>query len=466
MKTPQFAHNINLSIASVVLVIIIISLMVGISTLIFQTPLSPLIVMGLIIISVLIVFFVTKPIWALYAAVFATFLPQQVIALVPITLLRNYLVTLIVFIAAFSWLLNAIIQKRKIIWKSPVLLIVAFAIWSIISLFWASNLALGRQMLIAILISFSLLFIIVNQIISINALNGLMRILALIGWLLVFAGIGTVLINGYTPGTRFSILGINENFFGIQLLLTLPGVIWQAMRPSGHLRVVNRLLSFTYLILIIGLIAMSGSRGSALSLLVTLLALCLWKSTRVWGMLGLVVMGVGAIVTPMLLVTILERFTSQQGDTLLGGREVIWQAAWNLILDHMWTGVGIGNARQALLPYISIIGTIGGSESAPTHNPILQVWTEVGLPGVLLYLGILGNVIWLFIRQYLLVISYSIKEIAPYFALMAASFFGYLLSWIKGGGIEYDFSYFLILSLLLIPSYMNLLKPRTTIEKN
>ncbi len=466
MKTPQFARNINLSITSVVLGIIIISLMVGISTLFFQAPLSPLIVGGLIITSLLIVAFLTKPLWALYAAIFATFLPQQVIALVSITLLRNYLVTLIVFIAIFSWLLNVIIQKHKIIWKSPVLLLLAFAIWSIITLLWATNLALGRQMLIAILISFSLLVIIVNQIISIKELNGLMRTLALIGWLLVFAGLGTVLTNGYTPGTRFTILGINENFFGIQLLLTLPGVIWQAMRPSRHLRMLNKLLSYTYLVLIIGLIAMSGSRGSALSLLITLLALSLWKSTRAWGMLGLLVMVVGAIFTPMLVVTILERFASQQGDTLLGGREAIWQAAWNLILDHMWTGVGIGNARQALLPYISIIGTIGGSESAPTHNPILQVWTEVGLPGALLYLGILGNAIWLFIRQYLLVLRYSIKDIGPYFALIAALFFGYLISWIKGGGIEYDFTYFLILSFLLIPSYMNLLNPSNMIENN
>jgi hypothetical protein len=44
--------------------------------------------------------------------------------------------------------------------------------------------------------------------------------------------------------------------------------------------------------------------------------------------------------------------------------------------------------------------------------------------------------------------------LTPYFALVCSAFVGYMFSWIKGGGMESDFSYFLMLALLLIPYTM------------
>jgi hypothetical protein len=62
------------------------------------------------------------------------------------------------------------------------------------------------------------------------------------------------------------------------------------------------------------------------------------------------------------------------------------------------------------------------------------------------------SAVWSFIRHYIWFKKHKAYNLLPYFALVFAAFLGYLASWIKGGGMEADFSYFLMLALLLIPS--------------
>lgn len=455
MRTAQSPRKVNLTRVGLVLLTIIISITAGISILVFQTSLSPLIVLVGVLATTLIYVLLVKPVWALYIAVTAVFIPQQVVQLLPIPLLANYLISILVLLAGISWLMNVAIQRRKIVWKGTILLMSGFMIWSVITLFWASNLTSGRQALITLLIGFLSLVLLVNQVNTAKALSGLLTTLALIGWMLVLAGIGTVLVERYTQGSRLNILGINENLFGIQLLLAMPGVLWQAIRPSSRNGILKGLMAFVYLVLAMGLIAMSGSRGSAISFLVILLGICLWKPTRVWGVLVLLVLVLGVLLTPLLFSTTLDRFALVQGDTLLGGREALWQATLNLIFDNFWLGVGIGNARHALVPYAILLRDIGGNDSVATHNPVLQVWAETGVPGILLYLSVLGSAIWTFIRQYLRHRQSGARDLLLYYALVGSLFFGYILSWIKGGGMESDPTYFLMLALLLIPAGLN-----------
>lgn len=456
MRTVSFLRTTNLPSMGVMLLAILISLTAGISGLIFSSPLSPLYVMVGVLAPICTVVLLFRKTWALYAAVFIVFLPQQIVGLLPITFLARYLITLVVLLAGLAWLLNAAIQQLKITWTGSVLLMLGFAAWSILSLLWAPNLTLGRQMLITILLDILLLVLLANEINSLKVLNGLMTTLALVGWMLVLAGAGTVLTQGYTPGSRLSILGINENDYGIQLMLAMPGVLWLAIRPDGRRSMLMRLMGFAYMVLVIGLVAMSGSRGSAISLIFILLAFCFWKPTRSLGVFCLGLMALGVILLPLVFSTTLERFAVTEGDTMLGGREVLWKATWNLIVDHPWTGVGIGNARHEVIPYVMMLTGPDVRESVPSHNPILQVWAETGLPGILLYLGSLGSAAALFVRQYFLRRKYDMQVFTPYFALISSLFLGYMFSWIKGGGIEFSLTYFLMLSLLLIPASLNI----------
>ena len=91
------------------------------------------------------------------------------------------------------------------------------------------------------------------------------------------------------------------------------------------------------------------------------------------------------------------------------------------------------------------------------HNPILTVWSETGIPGIILYLGILVSAIWSFAKQYLRYKKRDAGEkFTPYFSLVASVFLGYMVSWFKGGGMQTHFTYFLLLALLLIPSGMDI----------
>lgn len=59
------------------------------------------------------------------------------------------------------------------------------------------------------------------------------------------------------------------------------------------------------------------------------------------------------------------------------------------------------------------------------------------------------------------------RFLTPYFALISCLFASYMPSWIKGGGMESDFTYFLILALLVIPSQLeDIEEPETSTEIN
>ena len=205
------------------------------------------------------------------------------------------------------------------------------------------------------------------------------------------------------------------------------------------------------MILTIVVVAMSGSRGSAISLVLTLLLFLLWKSTRPWGILGLLILVFAGLMAPFMFTTLVDRFLLAGGDTMLGGREALWQASLQLIRDHLWGGVGIGNAPYALAPYLRTLRGVLGRESTSIHNPILVVWAETGIPGIILYLGVLVSAIFLFTREYLEAVKNKKIEFPVYYALVSAVLAGYIISWIKGGGVEKDHLYFFMLSLLFLP---------------
>ncbi len=456
MRTASFLRTTALTRVGLVVLATLISLAAGVSILIFQTPQSPLFVAGAIFAAVLAVIFLHDPVWACCAAIFLALLPGQTLSLITIPVIHDYPVLLALIFACVSWLIGAAIHRRKIVWTSTNLVMLAYLVWCIVTLFWAPNLIFGRQQLAPYIIGFVLLLLLVNNIDSQQGMNRLMTTLALSGWVLVLMGVGTMITNGYLPGTRLEVLDMNSNAIGTLVLVTITGVLWQVMQPTSRHRGIKKLLLLMFLLTTIALVAASGSRGSAISLLVTLLAFCFWKPTRSWGLLGLTVLMLGAILAPLLFTTTLERFAINRGDTLLGGREALWLATWNLILDHPWLGVGIGNARQALIPYVILLRSLGGSESAATHNPVLQVWAETGLAGILLYLGVLGSAVWTFVRKYILCRRLGRQALLPYFALVSSAFLGYLVSWIKGGGMESDITYFLMLALLLIPAGLNI----------
>ena len=67
-------------------------------------------------------------------------------------------------------------------------------------------------------------------------------------------------------------------------------------------------------------------------------------------------------------------------------RFVIWQPAWDLFLQHRWTGIGLGTYFLAIPPTLHPEDHSAGFY---VHNDYLQLALETGIPGLLLFVLIL-----------------------------------------------------------------------------
>jgi O-antigen ligase len=237
-------------------------------------------------------------------------------------------------------------------------------------------------------------------------------------------------------------------------LLAMSPVLLRASNPfrSGLLRTSA---AAVFMVLTIGLVGISGSRGSYISLIITLAAFSVWRSSRKWARLGFASLALGILMLPYIFETTIDRFVELSGDSVLGEREVIWQAAWQMITEHPWTGVGIGNSSYSVMSYLNMASSVG-KDGVSLHNPIFVIWSETGILGLVLYLAVPFSAIVSFIGQYLKFRKQADHALIPYFAFVGALFLGYMASWVKGGGMETDFIYFLVLALLLIPSCLQL----------
>jgi putative inorganic carbon (HCO3(-)) transporter len=448
------ARQLPRSFKTILIFVAILGLIAaGITYLAQASPSMVIMIAAVLVGCILVVIWMRTPVLALYTTLIVISLPA---GLIPDSIQSNLNRSLTV-VAFLVWAIQVITQRRRINWTRTSLLMLAFLLWSVLTMLWAQDLGVARDKLGGYALRFILFFLLIsNEIKSQKSLNSLMYALAIAGWIYIAVGIFTLLTQGYQVGSRFKILEENENAIGTLFPVVLVGVIWLAKRRSNPRKALWLFLSILFLCLSLVLVGLSGSRGSAITWVITVLALLLWRDTRPWGIVGLILLAMAAISAPFILSTTIERFIGNTGDTMLGGREAIWQAASLLILDHPLTGVGIGNSPTAMMSIILMFRSVYGASSVSIHNPVLTIWAETGLPGLFLYLGVLASSLWIFYRQFIHYRNAGMRWMMPYFGLVASAFIGYFASWIKGGGMELGHSYFLMLALLVIPSHLKL----------
>ena len=177
----------------------------------------------------------------------------------------------------------------------------------------------------------------------------------------------------------------NPNMLGEYLILILPIAVGMLIGRGEGLR---RIPAF-FCIGIMGIcLILTWSRGAWLGLIfAALLFLFMWHRRSVW----LVLAGIAALpILPAILpASIVSRFTSigNMGDSSTSYRVYIWRATINMIEDNLATGIGIGEgAWDRLYPLYSYLGV----EAAPhSHNLYLQIWLEIGIVGLLMFLAFL-----------------------------------------------------------------------------
>jgi O-antigen ligase len=382
-----------------ILIGLAIALASGFSFLLFATEYAPLFIVGIVLSFIILSICIKQPSVALCISLFVILLPD---GLLPATV-QSYLNRSLTIITFGVFLLNYFQYKRRIVISSSAFFMIVFLLWSMVTLFWTQSIDTSLHYLQRYLLRFLLfLFLFPNLIRSMKELKFLIGTLAFSGWILALVSILLILTTGYAGGSRLKVLEENENSLGIGLLISLIGVLYLALDKQSRYQNIYKIFSYIYLVIVIFITGLSGSRGSAISLVMTIIMFIFWKSTRQWGILGLLIIGFGLIAAPIAFSTTLDRFAIIAGDTLLGGREALWQAAWRTIQLHLWNGVGIGNAPIAIIPFVRLLRSIGGSESVAIHNPVLAIWAETGLPGLFLYLCVVGSAVWIFLKIFLL----------------------------------------------------------------
>jgi len=391
-----------------------------------------------------------QPLAALYIALFLRVLPS---GLWPLALdtVNTVVVNAAVALALGAWLLDVGAQRRPITWSPVCLLIALYILWATMTLLWAPDLIEAKKSLVTYISGFILLLLISNQVTSLRSVDGVMRVLCLIGWTTILCGLYALLFTDFQLGHRLKVLNMNENELGVVLILMVPSAIWPVLRSSGVMRGLHFALCILFILFTIALVVLSGSRGSALSLAVVLVSLLFCRSVRPWALLVSVLVAGLLASAPGLLDSLSNRLAQQEGGEL-GGRNVIWQASLLMFRDLPWTGAGIGNGPRALHKYIAMLTNhYNYRDDLPSHNPLLETALETGVVGTLVYASVVVCAIWQFFSSW---VRSPMRDGAQtaYFPLLFAIAAGYLVSWMKSGGLGSHPTLFVLLALLTIPS--------------
>ncbi|HET7087764.1 MAG TPA: O-antigen ligase family protein, partial [Anaerolineae bacterium] len=223
------------------------------------------------------------------------------------------------------------------------------------------------------------------------------------------------------PNPFAGFIGLNLPI-AIALAPALWGSAWQARAtydvPGFRQRILRftfhaSLVSFTVLLLATALY-LSFSRGAWLGAAAALLAMGLFLPRRRWIGLavigGLVVIGLGLYGANLLPASIADRFADvgalvdfrdvrgvkiNDANYAVVERLAHWQAAVRMIETHPWTGVGFSNYQPVYEQYRLLNWPMPLGHA---HNIYLNVAAEIGLPGLLAYLGLWTAIFALTIR--------------------------------------------------------------------
>ncbi len=141
------------------------------------------------------------------------------------------------------------------------------------------------------------------------------------------------------------------------------------------------------------------SRAALLGVLLALAILCWLLLRRYWRFVGIAaVFAIGVLqilavaVVPVVPNAEGDRDTAAgnvatQADESIAPRLRIWQSALEMIRDHPLTGVGISFFRYEPVRSMYPVPEVNPNVLVHTHNEWLQVGTDLGIPGLIVYLG-------------------------------------------------------------------------------
>lgn len=142
-------------------------------------------------------------------------------------------------------------------------------------------------------------------------------------------------------------------------------------------------------LLMFSVIVLTASRGGMMGLAAAIMALSILRLRRVGlGLIALMALvAVLLLVLPELRLGIWQRMVSDGVSGTISGREEIWSRAIYMIQDFPFTGIGMGlheKLVEVMYPYF-----LNPYPHVHAHNLFLQIAVDLGIPGLIAWLGIL-----------------------------------------------------------------------------
>ncbi len=194
---------------------------------------------------------------------------------------------------------------------------------------------------------------------------------------------------GGRPAGTFFNPNFLAGFLAVALLLVVGGRIFPAPGDDRR-RPARYLFALAEGALLLAALLTTGSRGGALALASGLLFLLVLRSWRV-AAVSISTAVVALIAIPNPLVQRLQLLPHT--DNFAFTRIAIWKSAAAIMFDHPWLGIGLGQFEYVSTRYAFPVTTHWAkytrvAENA--HSEYLQAGAELGVPGLLAALGVIG----------------------------------------------------------------------------
>src|SRR5919204_5458376 len=298
-------------------------------------------------------------------------------------------------------------EKARVRVAAPLVWVGAYTVWAVASGLWTNSLAGTSFSVQSLAIALVYMFCFAALPREIEDVRRPLMVLAVtslvVGGLSFLSFFGKIHVSLFLKEGRAQGGVGDPDFFSALELATLPAVLTLGSLARGAWR---RVIVYGAVLVSIGSVLTSQSRGGAIGLvflLVILIALparTLFR-TRKQKLLGLLcIFGAGTALivhSPWAVLPRLQPIAgpSQNGSAAGSGRLEIWKAAEHTIRDHPLFGTGYGsfphesnylllNTAGVDLTYYYLRPT-----GAEAHNVYLGTWAELGIVGLVLYVGML-----------------------------------------------------------------------------
>ncbi|MCL6510929.1 MAG: O-antigen ligase family protein [Anaerolineae bacterium] len=206
----------------------------------------------------------------------------------------------------------------------------------------------------------------------------------------------------YTGFTRVMADGVNPNVMAGALVILLPLPLSSLLFASKLLRVCTLRAAWPW-IQVIGLpalamlvtvpmLVLTQSRGAFIAFVASVALLFVLRSRKslVPVLAVIILLTVFWIAQPSALNAFATTLAASSTNGL-DNRIEIWSRAWYMVQDFAFTGIGMGSFEQVTEMLYPLIITPPGVPHA--HNLFLQIAVDLGVPGLIAWLGILITVI-------------------------------------------------------------------------